>query len=166
MVDYPSSLPCPRLSTNVSKPSRVFKSTTFDYGSRKKQTATSQHFVDYSAVLTSAQLTEFRSFYSSLNEGSDEFKAAWMYENNTENRKWRFAKAHSITPLGNDNYEVRTTIESTSRVGKICTLTPSLSLVPGAPLVPCNSAAFLVKDCTLQPSNTFQPGNSVPCQSI
>ena len=141
MIAYPSSLPCPLLSSGSSIEQQAFIRTQFDFGIRQTRIPRGYKSQSFSIVLPFYLLDEFKAFWLSINYGADPFEFDYLVHGSDNITKVvRFITTYSMKALGNNMFSISSSLEvlseGTSKAGA-CPLVPYNTLTPSETLTPC-----------------------------
>jgi len=96
-MTYPITLPCPLLSGNSNATSQTFKRSLTSYDKQHRRFSRGVYTINFSAIMTTLELQEFRTWYlTSINE-MDIFEADWEVEGFTGTKKFKFLESYNVS---------------------------------------------------------------------
>ncbi len=117
-IDYPSYLPCARLSGNTHIPGDTFIRSQFDYGIRQRKKYCSQYGVGFTFIAKSqGQMKSFSHFYyTTLNDGVNSFLADWQIEGIDGTKEFRFSSVYNVTALGANKFSISASFDMITKM--------------------------------------------------
>ena len=141
MVIYPSTLPCPLLTSGNSSEKQSFIRSQFDFDVRQRRVPRGKPTQSFIISVHHSLLDEWVTFWESVNFGNDPFEYSFMaHGSDNIDKVIRFIEPYKLTAVGANVYSISASIEilsnGTPKVDE-CPLVPYNTLYPSDTLTPC-----------------------------
>jgi len=110
-MDYPTTLPCPLISSGNSVAAKSSVAVNFDYRSRITRIPKRRSAYTIESIFNETELDAFMVFYDSIIK-TKTFNATWVLDANINSNKIvKMIDSPSVKSLGNLSYNITFTIE-------------------------------------------------------
>ena len=99
-------------TATTTKAGQSFIRSQFDYGIRQRRAVRGYDSQSMVIILTSTELTAWKSFWVALNYGADKFNTdQWINQDSTTNKIARYTTPYSVSEIDFDIFEVTAGVE-------------------------------------------------------